>query len=32
MSEAKQKLPPQVDDHIVEVSLRHVILSFGRLV
>jgi hypothetical protein len=32
MSESKQKLPPQTDDHIVEVSLRHVILAFGGLI
>ena len=32
MSESKQKLPPQADDHIVEVSLRHVIMAFGGLV
>jgi hypothetical protein len=32
MSESKQKLPPQADDHIVEVSLLHVIMAFGGLV
>ena len=32
MSEAKQKLPPQADDHIVEVSLKHVIVAFGGLI
>ena len=32
MSEAKQNLPPETNDHIVEVSLKHVILAFGGLV
>ena len=32
MSESKQKLPPQADDHILEVTLRHVIIAFGGLV
>lgn len=32
MSEAKHNMPPESDDHIVEVSLRHVIVAFGGLV
>jgi len=32
MTTAKEKLPPEVDDHIVEVSMRHVFLAFTGLV
>jgi hypothetical protein len=32
MGESKQKLPPETKDHIVEVSLKHVIIAFGGLV
>jgi len=32
MSESKQNLPPKTNDHIVEVSLKHVVLAFGGLV
>lgn len=28
----KEKLPPEVEDNIVEVSMRHVILAFAGLV
>ena len=32
MSEAKQKLPHQPDDHVVELSMKHIIAAFGGLV
>ena len=32
MSESKQKLPPETEDNIVEVDIRHVILAFGGIV
>ena len=32
MSDDAHKMPPDADDHIVEVSLRHVIVAFGGLV
>ena len=32
MAETKQKLPPETDDKIIEVSLKHVILGFGGIV
>ena len=32
MADEKQKLPPKTDDHVLEVSLRHVMLAFGGLV
>jgi len=32
MAESKQTLPPESDDKIVEVSLRHVVLAFGGIV
>lgn len=32
MSTAQQKLPPKEEDHIVEVSMKHVVLAFGGIV
>jgi len=32
MAEPKEKLPPEVEDNIVEVSMRHVFLAFTGLV
>ncbi|MBC8400916.1 MAG: hypothetical protein ISR95_00295 [Candidatus Marinimicrobia bacterium] len=32
MTVAKEKLPPEVEDNIVEVSMRHVFLAFSGLV
>ena len=32
MSTAQQKLPPKVEDHIIEVSMKHVVLAFGGIV
>ena len=32
MSGEKHKLPKESEDHIVEVSLRHVVLALGGLV
>jgi len=32
MAEPKEKLPPEAEDHIVEVSMRHVFLAFTGLV
>jgi len=32
MTATKEKLPPEVEDNIVEVSLRHVFLAFTGLV
>lgn len=31
MTEARAKLPKDVEDHVVEVSLKHVLLAFGGL-
>ena len=32
MSTAQQKLPPKEEDHIIEVSMKHVVLAFGGIV
>jgi len=32
MSTSQQKLPPKEEDHIVEVSMKHVVLAFGGIV
>jgi len=32
MSTPQQKLPPKEEDHIVEVSMKHVVLAFGGIV
>ena len=32
MTAVKEKLPPEVEDNIVEISLRHVFLAFTGLV
>ena len=32
MSEAKQKLPRKAEDHIVDLSLEHVVLGVGGIV
>ena len=32
MPGTKEKLPEEVEDHIVEVSMRHVVLAFAGLV
>ena len=28
----KEKLPPKTDDHVVEVSLKHVIIAFSTVI
>jgi len=32
MSTSQQKLPPKEEDNIIEVSMKHVVLSFGGIV
>lgn len=32
MSTAQQKLPPKEEDHVIEVSMKHVVLAFGGIV
>lgn len=32
MSEAKQKLPKETQDQVVEVSMKHIVLSLGGLI
>lgn len=32
MSEAKEKLPPEPEEQIVELSMKHIIFAFGGLV
>ena len=32
MSEAKQKLPYEPDDQVVELSMKHIVVAFGGLV
>lgn len=32
MSDQKQKLPPKTEDHIVEVSLKHVVFGFATMI
>ena len=32
MSDQKQKLPPKTEDHIVEVSLKHVVFGFATII
>ncbi len=32
MSSSPQKLPPKEEDHVIEVSMKHVVLAFGGIV